>query len=72
MATYTRETHPARSRTKKEGTKIYKARDIKKGIKRDPVLIEEFKVYVASSTKVPEVWAKMQGAGTNDGPWSKG
>ena len=52
---------PARSRTKKDGTKIYKARDIKKGIRRDP-LIEELKVYVASSTKVPKVWAKMQGA----------
>lgn len=39
---YTREKHPTVSRTRKESTKIYKARDIKKGINIEP-LIEGFK-----------------------------
>lgn len=33
---YTREKHLARSRTRKESTKIYKVRDIEKGVNRDP------------------------------------
>jgi hypothetical protein len=34
---HTREEHPSRSKTMKESTKIYKARDIKKGVSRDPL-----------------------------------